>query len=449
MALMAVLALAASPVQADEVDDYLAAQMKWLHLTGVSLAVVRDGKLVKAAGYGWANLETKTPASPESVYKLGSLSKQFIAAAVLLLVQDGRLGLDDPVNRILAESPETWSGITIRHLLTHTSGLVREVPDFDPFKVQSDADVLRSVAALPLRFPPGDHWEYSNVGYYALAEVIRTVTHRPWSEFVAERVFAPAGMNATRTTTAEIVPGRAAGYAGRGGALVNAADWVVVRPSGAFLSTVLDLAKWDVAMSDDRVLPASARTAMWTPVTLNDGSRHPYGFGWFVDANNGHRRIHHDGGVPGFSSDFERFPDDGLTVILLANREGRDLRDLAIQVAGSYVPALRPPVEPPIAGTDPETRSRIRRIVEDMAAGTLDPGQFAGDLGRILVAEMNAGFGATLRSLGRIETFELIEQKDEADGRFYRFRAGFPHVPLFVRCTINGEGRIAKFSISD
>jgi CubicO group peptidase (beta-lactamase class C family) len=174
-----------------------------------------------------------------------------------------------------------WQSITVRHLLTHTAGLVREAPGFYPYKLQRDLDVIRTAYSLPLRFQPGEQWEYCNLGYFVLAEIIQTVSGKPWGDFLAERVFAPQGMTATRATSvADIVPNRADGYAWSAGKFQNMENWPALRPSGAFLSTVLDLARWEAALLTDRVLKESSKPEMWTPVKLNDGRRHPYGFGW-------------------------------------------------------------------------------------------------------------------------------------------------------------------------
>ena len=434
---------------ADDVDSYVETQRQWLHIPGLSLAVVKEGKIIKAQGYGLANVETDTLATPESVFKIGSVSKQFLAAAIMLLVQDGKVGLDDSIGKYLEAAPDAWKDITIRHLLTHTSGLVREAPDFDPFKAQSDADVIKAVAPLPLRFEPGEKWEYSNAGYYVLAEIIHRVSGMPWGQFVADRLFAPAGMTASRTTTADIVPHRASGYSSRGHKLQNAPDWIALRPSGAFLSTALDLAKWDVALSTDMILKAAFREAMWTPVKLKSGVTYPYGFGWFVDTINGHRRIRHDGGLPGFSSDFERFVDDRLTVIALANAENRDLRDLALRVAGFYLPALLTPGEKPLVDNEPQVTARIKSVIEDFVNSRLDTNDFIPDLASELSNELKAGFGDDVRKLGRIQSFDLIEQKNEGDNRVYRYRLSYQNASLFVRGTFNKENKIIKFAIFD
>jgi CubicO group peptidase (beta-lactamase class C family) len=326
------------------VDGYVKQRMRELHIPGLSLAVVKEGRVIKANGYGLANLETNTPATPETVYKTASLSKPFIAAAVLLLMQEGKIGLDDHISKYLDASPETWKEITIRNLLTHTSGIVRDPSDYHPYSEHPVTDVIKSVYPVPLSFRPGEKWLYSNVGYYVLAEIITRVSGKPWNTFIAERLFAPAHMTSTRTTTVtEIVPNRANGYEQRDGRMVNAENWIAVRPSGAFLSTVLDLARWDAFLYSDSTLSAPSHKLMWTPVTLNDKTPADYGFGWFVDSFLGRARIHHDGQFPGFRSDYERFEDVKLTVIVLANSDDESVEALAVKIAGFYEPTLATP----------------------------------------------------------------------------------------------------------
>ena len=333
-----VVLLSASLVHADPVDDFVRAQMQRFNVAGLSLAVVKDGVLVKAEGYGLANVELETPATAETIFKIGSVSKQFIATGIMLLVQEGRIGLDDPVSKYLEGTPPSWAPITIRHFLTHTSGVVRESPGFDPFKIQSDADVVKAAYAVPLRFPTGTKWEYCNTSYFALAEIIRVVSGQPWSEFLRSKVFVPSGMADTRPTAPlDDNPHRAAGYAGKDNTQ-PAADWPAVRPSGAFLSTVLDLVKWERQLSTAGILNEASLKEMWSPVKLADGSTHAYGFGWELHDIAGHRQIGHGGSLPGFRAAYARFPDDGLTVILLINADDVDRGGILVGIARLYLP---------------------------------------------------------------------------------------------------------------
>jgi D-alanyl-D-alanine carboxypeptidase len=446
---MALLLLAlACAAGAQTLDEYVAAQMQWEHIPGLSLAVMKDGKIILAKGYGFANVETKTPATPETVYKIGSVSKQFIAAGVMLLVQDGKISLDDKASKYLEGTPDSWKEITVRHLLSHTSGIVRESPGFEPYKLQADLEVIKAAYALPLRFAPGEKWAYSNVNYYALAEIIHKASGKPWSDFIAERIFAPAGMKATTTTTDEIIPMRAAGYDTKG-KLHNAENWLAVRPSGAFISTVLDFAKWDAALYSDNILSAVSREQMWKPITLSSGETARYGLGWFTETFQGHRRIHHEGGIPGFSSDFERFVDDRLTVIVLTNVTNHDLEDLALRVAGFFAPALVPAEKTAIPDAEPEVTAEVKKIVAGLASRQLDAALFTAERAAAMNDQLKADFPEDIRRLGAIQSVELLERKSESDNRIYRYRVSFHSMPLFVQCVFNKDGKIARFAVAD
>ncbi len=442
--------LVCSSLRADTVDDYVRAQMIWEQIPGLSIAVVRDGKVIKAEGYGFANLETNTVATPETVYRIGSVSKQFLAAGMMVLVQEGKVGLDDPVSKYLDGTPPAWKDITVRRLLTHTSGIARESPVFDPMKVQPDSELIKATFPLPLGFVPGSKWEYSNMNYYCVAEIIRRVTGEPWGKFIAERIFKPAGMTSTRTTTAsEIVPNRASGYATVEEGLRNAEVWNALRPSGAFMSTVSDLVKWDASLYTDRILNADSRKAMWTPVRLNDGKSYPYGFGWIVNDVNGHRRIRHSGGVPGFVAEFSRFPDDRISVILMANIQNRDLSDLAAKVAGYYDAALKSSPTPPIPDKSPDTTVRIRSILDGLASGSLNKEQFDPKLASRLSMEMNTGAFKPLARLGPIESIELVETKKKADATHYSYRVTFKGIALSADFSLSDGGKIITFALTD
>lgn len=337
-AVFVLLSLVATAARTDRIDDFVRERMKHFSVPSVSMAIVENGKIVKIGSYGVADVPRGTPASPETVYKIGSVSKQFIATGIMLLVQDGRLKVDDPISRYLEGTPPAWQPITIRHLLTHTSGIVRESKAFDPHKVQSDADVVKGAYGEALRFPTGTKWEYCNVGYFALAEIITKVSGKPWPQFMQERVFKPAGMMATMAThITPTLPNRALGYAGKDNQKA-AEDWVASRPSGAFLSTVEDLAKWDALLYTDKFLSEASRREMWTPATLDGGTATSYGYGWHVQTQkNGRLVVQHGGSLPGFTSQVMRFMNEKVTVIVLTNAGDVDAGGIANGVADIYL----------------------------------------------------------------------------------------------------------------
>jgi len=201
----------------DKIDDYVSARMRQLHIPGLSLAIVRDGRITKAQGYGFANLELRAHATKETVYEIGSNTKQFTAAAIMMLVEDGKIRLEDTITKYFPEAPETWRGITIRHLLTHTSGIQNHVavPHWlDAFRTNlafetapARDELLKMFFKVPLEFQPGETWAYDNTGYYFVGIIIEKASGKSYWQFLDERIFKPLGMDATRSTNPQpLVP---------------------------------------------------------------------------------------------------------------------------------------------------------------------------------------------------------------------------------------------------
>ena len=331
---------------ADDVDDFVQRQMETRHAPGLALLVVKDGQTVRSKGYGMANLEHQVPVKPETIFQSGSVGKQFTATGVMMLVEAGKLALEDPIGKYLTV-PESWKGITIRHLLTHTSGLGDYPEELDFRKDYTEDELLQMVTKQPLLFVPGAQWRYSNLGYLTLGILIHKVTGKFYGDFLQERVFQPLGISSTRIISeADIVPNRAAGYRLVKEEVKNQ-DWVSptlnTTADGALYFNVVDLAKWDAALYTEKLLKKSSLDQMWTPVKLNDGSSEAYGFGWSVNQYNGHRRIEHGGGWQGFTTHIARYVDDRLTVIVLTNLAQMDPQYVAHGVAGFYVPELALP----------------------------------------------------------------------------------------------------------
>jgi D-alanyl-D-alanine carboxypeptidase len=332
-----VLLVGVSVAAADPTDDFVRREMQKQRIPGLALAVIKNGVVIKAAGYGVADRKTAAPVTPDTVFKIASVSKQFMATGIMVLVQDGRVSLADTIDRYIPDVPAAWRSITVRQLLSHTGGLMREGPGWTPSST-SDIEVIRSAYSAPLRSRPGTKWEYSNLGYTVLAEIMARVSGRAWPDFMTERVFRPAGMLSTRTTTVtETVPNRAAGYRDNE-RLLDVEEWPAVRPGGGFLSTITDLAKWDQVLDTDRILTEASRREMGTATTLGDGSSATYGFGWFVNRPAARRQVWHSGGLPGFKAQFHRYLDDGVTVIMLINLDDADDDSIAAGIADLYLP---------------------------------------------------------------------------------------------------------------
>jgi CubicO group peptidase (beta-lactamase class C family) len=334
------------------VDDAVRAQMKEQHIPGVSLAVMRDGTIIKATGYGLANVELNVSMAPQMLLHTESLAKAFTATAVMMLVEEGKIGLDDNIGKYLPEAPALWNEVTIRRLLTHTSGL-RDYfgedgdPTIDLHRGFTEDELVRGFAAQTMRFPTGEKWSYCNAGYVILGVVIHRVTGKFWLDFVKERIFDPLGMTSTRLISSDdIIMNRASGYQLLNGEWKNepwvSPEWKTA--DGMLYTNVFDMAKWDAALYTEKLIKHSSLEQMWTPVKLNDGTTYPYGFAWRIREVNGHRLIQHDGVGPAFTTRFARYVNDRLSIIIFMNLgeddEAAMPTRMADNVAAIYIPGL-------------------------------------------------------------------------------------------------------------
>lgn len=265
----------AEPVIAEKINAYVRTEMERQRIPGLAVAVVEHGKITFHGEYGFSNLEHQVPVKAETVFQSGSVAKQFTATAVMMLVEEGRLSLDDTLSRHFPDSPASWSKITVRHLLSHTSGMADYPKDFDLRRDHTEDEYLAIIKAAPLTFAPGERWDYSNLGYVTLGILIHKVTGQFYGDFLAERVFQPLGMTTARVISeADLVPNRAASYRLVNGELKNV-EWVSPTTNstadGALYFTILDLARWDAALYTDTPLPRAVLARMWTPATLNNG----------------------------------------------------------------------------------------------------------------------------------------------------------------------------------
>ena len=327
----------------DSIDAFIADQMKQQRIVGLSLGIIKEGKIVKAAGYGKANIEWNVPVSAQTVFKIASLSKQFIAVGIMKMIQEGTLTLETPVSSIIKNTPESWKPITVRHLLNHTSGLPVDPPEFEGMNNLADSVYITRAFKTKLAFQPGTRFEYSNFGYYVLADIIRIITHQPFGEYMKKNVFDPAGLNATSLTSVEsIVKNRASGYMEDSSKEIhNAPNYIAVRPSGAFLSNIIDLLAWEKVMQEGKLLgngPPNIDSAEGFKTALTmDGEPIYYRYGWMLNKVGNHILVHHGGSLPGFKSVYFRMPQKKTAIIILINSDQAD----AYQIAFGIVDLLK------------------------------------------------------------------------------------------------------------
>jgi len=325
---------------------------------GLSVIVLKNGATVFLGTYGLANLETRTAIAPNTDFRLASFTKQFTAMCIMLLVHDGKLSYDDRLTKIFPDFPAYGNAITVRMLLTHTSGLKdyeeiysAQFPGADDRKIPqiNDVQILAMMKQqTSTDFPPGSRWRYSNTGYAMLAMVVEKLSGKSFGTFLCERIFVPLGMKNTVAYEKgkNEAPNRAFGYTNKDSRWIEAdqSSTSAVLGDGGIYSNVEDLAKWDRALREHALLSAAEMQAAFTPVRVpggaqtEEGSPTEYGFGWFVDPYYGRKRTWHSGTTTGFRTFIDRFTDEGLTIIILCNRDDLQPGKLADRVAELYKP---------------------------------------------------------------------------------------------------------------
>jgi CubicO group peptidase (beta-lactamase class C family) len=331
-------------------------------VAGVSVAVVKGRDTILAKGYGLADVENDVPATAKTVYRIGSITKQFTSAAIMRLVDDGKLSLDDTLGKLLPSAAPAWRGVTLRRLLNHTSG-IRSYTGIGPRwqrrwrEDMSPDTIVGLVRDDTLDFKPGAQWRYNNTGYVLLGMIVERASGKPYATFLQEEFFRPLGLSQTYYCSQKpIIKHRAQGYDRAGRQLVNTEYLSMTQPfsAGALCSTVGDLVAWQRALVGGRVVRPASYTAMSTPESLIDGKPITYGYGLGVSTLAKHRKVSHGGGINGFTTDLAYYPDDTLHVVVLANTSPSNPGRLADQVArvALSLPLLTPPVGVALAGSE-------------------------------------------------------------------------------------------------
>lgn len=336
------LSVAAAPTEelASRVDRLVENAMRESQTPAISVGIEKGGEIVLARGYGLSDVENSVKATENTVYRIGSVTKQFTAAAILLLVEDGKLSLDDDLSSLLPDYPTHGERITVDQLLNHTNGIkgYTEMPEFWK-RGREDLDheaMMELFGEAPLEFAPGERWQYSNSAYYLLGVIIENRSEKSYTDFLRERIFEPLGLEQSwYLDNTPIVPNRAAGYEVRDSEVVNDDPLSMRLPysAGSLGSSVVDLLAWQRALRDGRLLQPESYRRMITPGHLNDGDALTYGYGLSVGSMQGRRKIGHGGGINGFRSQISWYPDDDVAVVVLCNAGGANAGRLESAIA--------------------------------------------------------------------------------------------------------------------
>ena len=320
---------------------------------GAAVIVVRNGKVILRKGYGSANMELGVPIEPDMVFRIGSLTKQFTAVAVLMLAEQGKLSLDDDITKFLPDYPTKGTKITIEHLLTHTSGIksYTSLPEWLPLwrKDMPMGELIAIFKDKPMDFAPGERWAYNNSAYVLLGAIIEKASGQTYPDFIEKNIFAPLGMkHSYYDDTARIIPRRASGYSKGKDGFVNAAYLSMSQPhaAGSLVSSVDDLAIWDAALYTEKLVKQDSLKRAWTSAKLNNAKATNYGFGWSVNSYEGHPVIEHSGGINGFASYALRMPNDRVFVAALTNKDSESPGRTVLKIAAL---AIGKPYREPVA----------------------------------------------------------------------------------------------------
>lgn len=432
------------------------------YIPGLAVGVYRRGQILLAKGYGLANVELGVSVKPETVFQTGSVGKQFVSAAVMMLVEEGKVSLDDSITRYFPDAPAAWKPILVKNLLSHTSGLAEyeseeRTQPTGPFYMRLDFtedELVTKIETLPIESAPGEKWDYRNTNYFLLGVLIHKVTGKKYNEFLDERIFKPLGMTSTRLDNqSDIIPNRAAGYELHDGQLQNQ-SWVSPTfnstADGTLYSTVLDLAKWDAALYGTQLLKQSSLDRMGTIYPLNDGKPNPagYGFGWMIGTQNNHKRIEHGGAWQGYTCRISRYPDDDLTVVVLTNLDAdhANVGPIAHVIAGLADTPLLPAKLSPIPDPQPTLTASLTKLLDQLAAGQeVAPGQGV----QVIPDSKTVGLrvaklwpGGTLALVKRIPG---LSSADESASVF-RLRKGHDAVLIWIHSS--SQANISKLRIT-
>ena len=438
-----------------QVDSLVNAEMKSQRIPGLSLVVVRDGKIDYVKGYGYSNLEHKVPVKSETIFQAGSVGKQFTAFAVMLLVQDGKMSLDDKLTKYFPDAPAGWDSITVRNLLNHTGGFGDYTDNFNYRANYTEDSLYQEYKKRPLIFKAGEKQRYSNMGYATLGIIISKAAGKFYGDYLKERVFTPLGMTTARIITEEdIVPNRAAGYRLVNDSIKNQ-EWVSpsinTTADGSMYVTALDMAKWEAGLNAGKLLKKEYYDMMWAPTKLNDGTIEQYGFGWSIDSVNGKRILEHNGSWQGFECTIKRYPEKKIAVVVFANLKRASTYKISTRILHIYQPELSIASLKTIKDTEPAVTKMVNAFINNVMEKKLRADQFSTELAlELMDSTMQAKGSEYFKSKGKFLKSELLSRKELGnDTREYRYRLLFSKEMFALMIQFNKENKIVDLQVLD
>ncbi len=437
----------ADPAFTRKVDSIATSVLQGTGVPSASVGVVQHGRLVLAKAYGLANLERRTPAATDMRYALGSISKQFTAAAMLLLQQDGKLKIDDPVGKYIP-GLSRGNEVTIRQILSHTSGYQDFWPQdylMEPMKKDAPAQsIMDRWAKQPLDFEPGARWQYSNTGFVLAGMIVEKMSGMPFFQFIQTRILNPVGISTARDFDASPRAVDATGYIRYAlGPLHPAPDagkgWMY--GAGFLAMTASDLAKWDISMINQSLLTPASYREMFHETTLNNGAPSGYGLGVFTQMSGGHFLIEHDGEVSGFTTHNFVYPEDSAAIVVLTNQDAAP----ASAAIASGIARLLFTVEDALAAN---RTAQARAIFEGLQKGTVDRSLFTSNANGYFSETALKDFASSLSPLGAPVTFVQTSTSRRGGMTLRSYRATFNGRSLRVWTFETPDGKLEQYQVA-
>ena len=429
-----------------QADDLMQLYVRQSAIPSLTYAIVQDGKVVHARSFGYSDLENSVKASRDSRYEIGSMTKQFTAACIFLLQQEGKLTIEDRLDKHLKNLPEAWKSLTIHQCLSHTAGLKDYLATFSALRtdpVPTD-DIIKRMGAMTLDFAPGSAWSYSNTGYLLMSQVIEAKSGQKYSQFLNERIFKPLGMKSTSTSDPDtLLPNRARPYAWVGKGYVNRP---VINPSlakgaGELISTVDDLTKWANELDHPKILKPESVAAMQTAFVFNNGRKAGYGTGFFLHRDRNREIIEHGGNTTGMSSEIFRVPSKKLAIIVLTNAAGIAPSQTCRQALGILDPSWNPLIR---AEKDQNERRSLELMVtfRKWSHNNYDMSTFSPEMVSLLGTTRGLAVRQAFQLFGKqVKTYRYLDGEDYDGHRFdrYAYQLGPVEVPLEFEFDANGK----------
>jgi len=455
VALLLIPSVSAFSQSRKDVETLIQRYMEAAGVPGMSYAIARHGKVIMKGAIGLAEVENEAKLRPDSIFEIGSVTKQFTATLIMQLVKEGRIELDAAVSTYLPDLPQAWQPVTITQLLNHTSGLpeyLSPVYGFNIRKDYRDGEIVKMMEKFPLDYQPGESWMYSNLGYFLLGVLIEKITGREYEQELQDRLFAPLGMQSTSYFIPyKVYKHRAFGY------MPSTKEVRVpetLRPSGAFsagavVSTAPDMALFASKLLAGEVLATNLLEKIWTPASLRGGRSYPYGFGWFLDEHKGVRIVHHGGNTFGNSAEVCLFPSENLAIVLLGNLYGGNYNGLARQIAGLYVADLKK-TKKLKTNVDPnrDVTLKLFRTMQTLLNSQKNAELMDSELLGVLSSSRGSAGVAGLRAaLGQIKSLRYRDHESLGTDTVYVYEIIFEKATVPMKLTVTKEAKLARFDV--